>query len=233
VLAEIQLARWNVAEAERSLDRAASLDSGSAAVFQLHSFMHAWRGEHEAALASAKRALALAPTDTAAHGLLANALALAGDFANAVASYSEILDVDPTCRIARQGRCEVYAAEGRFDLALDDLDQLPHTPANLSRRACIRAYLGDRLSAIRLFRELQRLSASRIVECHSIAQLHIALGRPDEGLRLIQRAIETHDLAFPAMLSSPLMYVPMQDRKVHQMFADVRNSLCRPRKKIG
>jgi tetratricopeptide (TPR) repeat protein len=233
VLAEIRLAQWNVADAERSLDRAGNLDAGSAAVYQLSSFMHAWRGEAEQALANAKRAVALVPTDTAAHGLFANALALRGDDSEAIASYSEILEIDPSSRIARQGRCEVYAADGRLDLALNDLEHLPNSPANLSRRACIYAYMGDRLGASRLLRELQNRSSSQNVEPHCIAQVLIALGRSDEALRLTDRAIATNDLAFPAMLSSPLMRDPMQDRRLRQTLADLRNALCRPHTKIG
>lgn len=233
VLAEIQLAQWEVGAAERTLDRAASLDAGEAAVYHLSSFIQAWRGEPESALANAKRAVALASTDIAAHGIFANALALQGDLANAIASYSEILEIEPACRIARQGRCEVYAADGRFDLALQDLEHLPDTPANLSRRACIYAYMGDRLGASRLLKELQDRSAREIVEPHCIAQVHIALGRPDEALRLTERAIALNDLAFPAMLGSPLLQAPMRDRRLRQTFGDVRNQLCRPHKKIG
>jgi DNA-binding winged helix-turn-helix (wHTH) protein/Flp pilus assembly protein TadD len=233
VLAEIELAQWDVGAAERTLDRAASLDSGEAAVYHLSSFIQAWRGEPESALANAKRFVALAPTDIAAHGMFANALALQGDLANAAASYSEILEIDPACRIARQGRCEIYAADGRLDLALQDLEHLPDTPANLSRRACIHAYMGDRLSASRMFRELQNRCAREIVEPHCIAQVHIALGRPDEALRLTEQAIATNDLAFPAMLASPLLQAPMRDRRLRQTLGDVRNRLCRPRKKIG
>ncbi len=233
VLAEIQLAQWDVGAAERTLDRAACLDAGEAAVYHLSSFIQAWRGEPESALANAKRAVALAPTDIAAHGMFANALALEGDLANAIASYSEILEIEPACRIARQGRCEVYAADGRLDLALKDLEHLPDTPANLSRRACVLAYSGDRLGASRLFKELQYRCAYEIVEPHCIAQLHIALGRPDEALRLTERAIATHDLAFAAMLNSPLLQAPMRDRRLQRTLGDVRNQLCRPHKKIG
>jgi DNA-binding winged helix-turn-helix (wHTH) protein len=233
VLSQIRLAQWDVGEAERALDRAGSLDAGSAAVYQLGSFIAAWRGQPDAALANAKRAVALAPTDIASHGLFANALALKGDFPNAIASYSEILELEPSCRIARQGRCEAYAADGRLDLAMNDLEQLPRTPANLSRRACIHTYMGDLLGASRLLRELQGRSASQYVEPHCMAQVHIALGRPDEAIRLTERAVAANDLAFPAMLSSPLLREPMKNRRLRQMLGEVNNALCRPHKKIG
>jgi len=233
LLAQIQLAQWNVVEAERSLDRAGNLDAGSPAVYQLGSFIAAWRGETESALANAKRAVALAPADIAAHGMFANALAIAGDFHNAIASYSEILEIEPSCRIARQGRCEAYAADGRLDLAMLDLGHLPKTTANLSRRGCIHAYSGDLLGASHALRELQHRSATQIVEPHCVAQVQIALGRPDEAVRLTERAIATNDVVFPAMLSSPLLHQPMKDRRLRQMLGDVRNTLCRPRKKIG
>lgn len=233
VLAEIQLAQWDVGAAERTLDRAACLDANAAVVYHLSSFIQAWRGEADSALANAKRAVALAPTDIAAHGIFANALALQGDLPNAIASYSEILEIEPACRIARQGRCEVYAADGRLDLAMKDLEDLADTPANLSRRACIQAYMGDRLGASRLFKELQLRCASEIVQPHCIAQVHIALGRPDEAVGLTERAIATNDLSFPAMLASPLLQAPMQDRRLRQTLGDVRNRLCRPHKKIG
>ncbi|HEY6326780.1 MAG TPA: winged helix-turn-helix domain-containing protein [Candidatus Cybelea sp.] len=233
VLAEISLAQWDVGAAERALDQAGGLDAGEAGVYHLGSFIDAWRGEPESALANAKRAVALAPTDVAAHGMFANALALQGDFANAIASYSEILEIEPECRIARQGRCEVYASDGRLDLAMQDLDHLPDTPANLSRRACIQAYMGDRLGAARLLRELQSRSTLEIVEPHCLAQVHIALGRPDEAIRLTERAIATNDLAFAAMLTSPLLRAPLQDRRVRQTLGDVHDRLCRSHKKIG
>ncbi|MBV8345348.1 MAG: winged helix-turn-helix domain-containing protein [Candidatus Eremiobacteraeota bacterium] len=233
LLSQLRLVQWDVGEAQRSLDRAGNLDAGSAAVYQLASFIAAWRGDSNAALTNARRAVGLAPTDIACHGQFANALAIAGDFANAIASYSEILQIQPSCVIARQGRCEAYAADGRLDLAMNDLDQLPRTPANLARRACVQAYMGDRLGASRLLRELYGRSASQNVQPHCLAQVHVALGRPDEAVRLTQRAIATNDVVFPAMLTSPLLHAPMRERRARQMLGDVSDTLCRPHKKIG
>ncbi|HZY96015.1 MAG TPA: winged helix-turn-helix domain-containing protein [Candidatus Cybelea sp.] len=233
VLAQIRLAQWDVLEAERSLDRAGNLDARSPAVYQLSSFIQAWRGESEPALANAKRTVALVPSDIAAQGIFASALALQGDFTNAIASYTNILEAEPACRIARQGRCEVYAASGELQLARKDLELLPRTAANVSRLACVNAFRGDTLGASRLFKELEQRSTIEYVEPHCFAQIHIALGRYDEAVRLTEKAVASHDIAFPGMLSSPLLAEPMKDRKLRQMLGDVRNLLCKPRRKIG
>jgi DNA-binding winged helix-turn-helix (wHTH) protein/tetratricopeptide (TPR) repeat protein len=233
VHSQIQLAQWDIAGSERALDRAGNADSRAPAVYHLSSFIHAWRGEFELALANAQRTLAIVPSDVAAQGIFANALAAQGDFGNAIDAYTNILDVEPSCRIARQGRCEAYVAGGQLELALKDLEAVPPTPANISRLACILAFLGDKLGATRLLKELEHRAATEYVEPHCLAQVHIALGRYDEAVRLTERAVANHDIAFPAMLDSPLLHRPMQDRPLRQMLGDVRDQLCKPRKKIG
>ncbi len=94
-LAQIQLSQWDVLESERSLELAASLDPLSAEVHQLRAFIQVLRGEPESAVADAKCALAIRPTDLNIHGTLANAFAWEGDYANAIASYSGIIEIDP------------------------------------------------------------------------------------------------------------------------------------------
>jgi hypothetical protein len=116
---------------------------------------------------------------------------------------------------------------------MQDLAALEAIPSNVSRLACVHAFLGDRLSAVRLLNELKRRSYGEYVEPHALAQVHIALGNFDEALRLTEKAVASHDLAFPAMLSCPLLARPMQDRRLRQMFGNVRNLLAAPRRKIG
>lgn len=233
VLAQIQLAQWDIAGVERSLHRAGNLDARSPAVYRLGSFIAAWRGEADLAVADAKRTVAIVPCDVSAQGTYANALAVQGDFENALAAYTNILDLDPACRIARQGRCVAYVASGRLALAMKDLELLPRTPANVSRLACVYAFLGDSLSATRPFKELEERSVTEYVEPHCLAQVHIALGRYDEAVRLTEQAIASHDIQFPSMLSSPLLAAPMKDRRLTQTMRDVRNRLCRPHQKVG
>jgi tetratricopeptide (TPR) repeat protein len=225
VRAQIQLAQWNISESERSLDRAGSVDPQSPAVYQLSSFVHAWRGESELAVADAKRALAIGPSDVALHGTFANALACSGDYENAIASYSEILELDASCRIPRQGRCEAYIANDQLDLALRDLEQLPRTCPNVSRLACAYAFLGDDAKATRLLVELQGRSSKEYVEPHCFAQTYIALGRYDEAIGLTQMAIANNDLGFPGMLNSPLLHRRMKDKRVRQTLGDIRKFL--------
>jgi DNA-binding winged helix-turn-helix (wHTH) protein/tetratricopeptide (TPR) repeat protein len=233
VHSQIQLVQWDVVGSERSLDRAGNLDSGSPAVYQLSAFINICRGDFELAIADAKRTVAIVPNDVSAQGIFANALAIQGDFSNAIDAYTTILDLEPMCRIARQGRCEAYVASEEFQLAVQDLDLLPRTPANVSRLACIHAFTGDMLSASRMLRELESRSRAEHVEPHSIAQLQIALGRYNEALCLTEKAIADHDLPFAAMPNSPLLHRPMQDRRVREMLGGVRNLLRTPRRKIG
>jgi DNA-binding winged helix-turn-helix (wHTH) protein/tetratricopeptide (TPR) repeat protein len=233
MLAEIQLAQWDIAGLERSLERAGELDSRSADAYGLRAFFDAWRGESDAAVVNAKRAMAIAPGDIALHGIFAGALAAQGDYRNAIASYSKILDADPSCQIARQGRCEAYVADGRLDLASSDLEQMPRTAGNLSRLACVQAFLGDTLGASRLFKELHERAAVEYVEPHCLAQVLIALGRYDEAVGLTHQAIASHNIKFPAMLNSPLLQGPMKNARLRRMLGDVQSFLFRANRKTG
>lgn len=233
VLAQIRLAQWDVEGAERAFETAGNLDGGSAAVHQLGAFMATWRGEPDLAITYAKRAVGAARTDVAAHGTFAGALASQGDYENAIASYSKILETDPACRIARQARCEAYVAAGRFDLASSDVQSLPASPQNLARLACIRAFEGNRFEASRLFVTLQKRAAVEYVEPHCFAQVHIALGRYDDAVRLTEQAVACHDLGFAAMPSSPLLHRAAKERRARRVLADVQRYLCKPRKKIS
>jgi DNA-binding winged helix-turn-helix (wHTH) protein/tetratricopeptide (TPR) repeat protein len=232
-LAQIQLAQWDILGCERALELAANLDPLSAEVHELRAFIQVWRGEPESAVADAKCALAISPTDLNVHGTLANAFAWEGDYANAIASYSKIIEIDPTRKIARQGRCQVYVATGELDLALRDLEQLPPTPANLSRRACVHAFMGDELSAKRLLSDLQRRASNEHVQPYCLAQVHIALGHTEAVLCLAAAAIELNDLRFPALLDSPLFARRINDRHLREGMSDFRRHLCGGRRKIG
>jgi DNA-binding winged helix-turn-helix (wHTH) protein len=233
LLAQIKLAQWDVLGAERTIERAGDFDGGSAAVYQLSSFIHAWRGESESAIADAKRGIAFQPNDIALHGIFASALAAQGDYRNAIVSYSKILEFNPAPRIARQGRCEAYVAAGELHLAMGDLEQLPRTHSNLSRLACVRAFMGDELGATRLLMELQRRSLKEYVEPHCIAQIQIALGHYDEAMWLTDKAIASNDLAFPAMLTSPLLAEPMKNPRLRHVLLDMRKLLNKSQQKIG
>ncbi|HEY6486861.1 MAG TPA: winged helix-turn-helix domain-containing protein [Candidatus Cybelea sp.] len=232
-LAQIRLAQWDILGCERALEFAANLDPLSAEVHELRAFIRVWRGEPESAVADAKCALAISPTDLNVHGTLANAFAWEGDYANAIASYSKIIEIDPTRQIARQGRCQTYVATGELDLALRDLEQLPPTPANLSRRACVHAFMGDALSTKRLLSDLQRRASTEHVQPYCLAQVHVALDHTDAVLCLATAAIELNDLRFPALLDSPLFARRINDRRLREGMSDFRRHICGGRRNIG
>jgi hypothetical protein len=116
---------------------------------------------------------------------------------------------------------------------MGDLEQLPRTNSNLSRLACVRAFMGDELGATRLLMELQRRASTEYVEPHCIAQIQIALGHYDEALWLTDKAIASNDLAFPAMLTSPLLAEPMKNSRLRHVLLDMRKLLNRSQQKIG
>jgi hypothetical protein len=81
--------------------------------------------------------------------------------------------------------------------------------------------------------ELQRRASREYVEPHCIAQIQIALGHYDEALWLTDKAIASNDLAFPAMLTSPLLAEPMKNSRLRHVLLDMRKLLNRSQQKIG
>lgn len=218
---QLQLVQWNVSESMRLLEIAAALDPRSPHSYHLSAFIHQWRGDFKIAAADAKRSLAADASAIIVQALYANALGAQGDMPNALAIYSNVLDAHPTSHVAREGRCDTYAALGEFQLALADLAKLPHSAANASRLGCLYALMGDSSSAMRVLSALQRRSSGQYVPPHCIAQLYIALGYYDRAVALTRLALDEHDLKFPAMFNSPLLSCAMRDKRLRASMSDV------------
>jgi tetratricopeptide (TPR) repeat protein len=209
------------------------LDPQSPHPYHLSAFIRRWCGEFDAAAADAKRSLAFDPSEVLTQGLYATALAGQGDYPNAIAIYSNVLEVHPSSETTRQARCDAYVGSGEFHLALHDLEQMHRSPANLSRLGCVYSYSGDRLRAMTVLSQLQRRSVSEYVEPHCLAQLHIALGNHDEALKLANHAIKAHDLKFAGMLYSPLLAQSIRDRRLRARLSGIAAYLRKARNVAG
>jgi len=109
-------------EAHTSLDRADALRRNGAYTLLDRSLVLNLQGKHEAALATATRALELLPKHAEPHRLIAEALSGLGKFEGALAAYTRAVEIDARDHEALSGRGAVFARLGNAQSAVRDFE---------------------------------------------------------------------------------------------------------------
>jgi tetratricopeptide (TPR) repeat protein len=92
--------------------------------------VHGWfliaKGDFEKAIEKMEQALILDPLSLPLMSNLGDAYAFAGRFAEALAQYDKIVEMDPSHRRGFEGRGMIRLATGEYDKAIKDFEQYHH-----------------------------------------------------------------------------------------------------------
>jgi len=213
---------WSFAAAERSLNRALSLDSDYMPAYQTLAWLQSARGRYAEAIAAAKRARLLDPVNTARYTELAWVLALGGRYDDALREIDRALQISPRAfelHLARgwtfesAGKPDAAFAEYREALRLRGFSQsaLRHIEA-VYRAEGLPGYYRGWLNA--------RGGGMPMSDTFR-AQLYVRAGQLDRAINSLQHAYQRHEGALAWVNVEPSYRVLRSDPRFQQIAARV------------
>jgi DNA-binding winged helix-turn-helix (wHTH) protein len=224
VLAAIVLyADWDWERAHEELGVALRLNPNSSIVSCNAVDYHICTGDYDRSVAEAKRALLMEPSSLSRQLALGVALIHAGKYRQGIACMSKLLDSDETYYIARRYRAQAFLFDGQPEEALTDLIL---SPQERSEDYCFRLPLlarayadcGEAGRADEIYTNLMVSAGTEYVLSWNLAIVAVALGRFDEGLAHLERALEQREPALLFLKSLP-WFTPIGDRARFQEIA--------------
>lgn len=162
-------------------------------------------GEHDRALAEARRALMMEPSSLIRQFVVGVALIHAGSYRQGVTCMSRLLEIDETSSIARRYRALGLLLleepqEALTGLLLFSQERVEDHNFQLSLLARAYADSGERTRAEEVYGTLRMLSAGEYVPSWNLALVAVGIGRLEEALAHLRSAFEQRE---PAILSLP------------------------------
>lgn len=220
---------WNWADAEREIDTAIRLGQKSVNVSINVAWFYMCKGVREKTLQEMQHALAMEPSSPVVQLFLARTVLHTGDYRGAIASLSDLIESGPDFSIARRHRAQAYILNGEPAKALGDLLLLPQDRAeDLALRLPLlgRAYAdcGDIERAESIYRSLLETARTEFVCGFNLATIAVGLGRLEEALAHLERAVLAREPALLMLRSLP-WFEPIARRA---RFRDVLNAVWPP-----
>ena len=203
-LAEAILVSAAVAEARSDLPRAVELYERALGFDRSLAYGHerlgrvlSALGQHDEAVAAARRAQELDPGGPGARLALASAFLAAGQPGNAIAQATSALRLDDSLPEVHELLGRAHQAEGRHaeaTLAYEEAIRLSgRNPRYLSRLARALADQGDLAGSRRALRELEQATPGWKVSPVDLARVVAALGEPERAHRILDLAAENRE----------------------------------------
>jgi DNA-binding winged helix-turn-helix (wHTH) protein/predicted Zn-dependent protease len=199
---------WNWTEAEHEIETAIRLNPRSSLVFVNAAWFHMCKGSVERPLREMQRALFIEPSSPVLQLFLARVFLHTGDYRRAIGALSNLIEGGPDFSIARRHRAQAFILNGQPAEALADLLLLPQDRAEdvaLRLPLLARAYAecGDTERAEEIYRTLQDMSRTEFVVGFNLATIAVGLGRLEEALDHLERALEKRETALLMLRGLP------------------------------
>jgi len=199
---------WDWIGARRESDTAMRLNPNSISTRANAAWFHALAGDSEEALEHVQSALLLDPSSPALQILLGRILLHTGDCDRAIPYFANLIESGPEFAVARRHRAQALILNGRPAEALVDLLLLPSDPAEeIAMRMPLlgRAYAecGDFARAEEMYASLREMSRREYVVCWNLATIAVGLGRYDEALDFLEKALADREPTMPLLRSLP------------------------------
>lgn len=186
---------WNWADAEKGYRRALDLAPHLAMTHQNYAFYLMTQGNEEA-IARIERAQALDPVSLAVKGDAGRILYYLRHYDEAIAVARQALDLEPGSDFAHWVIASCYEQQGEYDRAIAEYEKTL-SPANAQRVRAQAGYAyamaGRTDEAERLIRGLIEHAKQVYVSACFIAQIYVALGKPDEAFVWLEKAYQDRD----------------------------------------
>lgn len=185
---------WDWAAAERSFARAMEINPSATIVHSLPWFLLMRLGRTEEALASADRAIELDPVSAKILGNAATLYWMAGQPERARQMFEESIQLFPGSPVQHANFSYLHSQQGRHEDAIrtarKSRDLAPEYSGAVTALAYALARSGDQAGAEVELRTLQEMPQ---VSPYLLAGVHAAMGRREQVLDLLERAIDERD----------------------------------------
>jgi DNA-binding winged helix-turn-helix (wHTH) protein/Tfp pilus assembly protein PilF len=199
---------WDWKSADEEIVLAQQLNPGSTFVRNNAAWLYVCTGRYPEAFAQAEFALTMEPSSLPLQLLVARVLVHSGEYRDAIAIMSNLLETDPAFYIARRYRAQAYLLAGEAEKARIDLELLPQEQSeDPSFRLPMlgRAYadLGDSERAQKVLQRLRSMARADYVAAWNLAIVACGLGLLEEAMLLLEGAYERREAALPFLRSLP------------------------------
>lgn len=189
---------WDFAGARRVAQRALALNGNYAPAHLALAHVCSNVGDHDAALAAIRNALALDPLSLLAHAMHGQFLYQAGRDTEALACLQATLELEPRFWIAHICLAKVCARLGRHAEALAACERAHAGSGGNAEAASIAGYVhaaaGDRTLALRTLEDLMERAGRGYVPPYDVALVHAGLGDGESALAWLERAYADRDV---------------------------------------
>jgi DNA-binding winged helix-turn-helix (wHTH) protein/Flp pilus assembly protein TadD len=220
---------WKWAEAEREMETAIRLSPKSTSVYINAAWFYMCKGSSEKPLRDVQRALLIEPSSPTLQLFLARIFLHTGEYQRAIDALSNLIDSGPDFSIARRHRAQAFILNEQPAEALADLLLLPQDRAeDVALRLPLlgRAYAdcGDTERGEKIYATLLEMARTEFVIGFNLATVAVGLGRLEEALEHLERALEKREPALLMLRSLP-WFGPIAQRS---RFKAVLNAVWQP-----
>jgi serine/threonine-protein kinase len=199
---------WNWTDAEREIETAIRLSPKSTSVYINAAWFYMCKGAGDKTLREMQRALLIEPASPFLQLFLARIFMHTGEYQRAIDSFSSLIDSVPDFSIARRHRAQAFILNGQPAEALADLLLLPQDRAeDVALRLPLlgRAYAdcGDTERAESIYQALLEMARTEFVVGFNLATVAVGLGKFDEALEHLERALAKREPALLMLRSLP------------------------------
>jgi TolB-like protein/DNA-binding winged helix-turn-helix (wHTH) protein/Tfp pilus assembly protein PilF len=206
-------ADWNVAEAEREYKKAISLKPQYEEAHHSYSHLLMYLGRHDESIAASERLLRLDPLSPHMNAHLGLAYVLAGRNDDAISQLNKTVEQNPGYIRAYRFLGVAYLQKGETKRAVDAQRQAVALAAGsteaLSDLAHALARSGDIKQANEILEQLKKDAKRRFVADSEFAVIYVGLGRNDEALASLEKAVATHERM--VTLNAEPRWAPLKD----------------------
>ena len=209
---------WDWDGAEREYRRAIALNPSAPRPHIGYAFLLSSRGQHEQALAEARRAQELAPLDQAIGASLAEIAYAARRFDDAIHEGQRVLEMGQDFRRTYVVLRWTYEALGRYDDALATLRtvaQLDGAPERASQLTAV--YASGGAEGYWQWRLDRALAQTNYVAPHVLAERYMRVGQTERALSWLETAFEQR-----SGLMAHLQYPRWDALRAHDRFIDLQ-----------
>ena len=187
---------WDWATAERELEQAVSLNSGTAGVHQWYALYLHMRGRFKEAQRELERARELDPLSVVVHAQLALQRYLSGDHAAELAQCEKTVELEPNQFLPHWSLGMAYANQGRFDEAVREHERALELSGGVgAMRASLSWSLAraGRRDEARVMLDAGAGSLIGAVSPYQRVATYVALDDHEAALGAVEQAAEAHD----------------------------------------
>jgi TolB-like protein/DNA-binding winged helix-turn-helix (wHTH) protein/Flp pilus assembly protein TadD len=192
---------WDWGGAEREIRRALELDPGSLEVHTDYGYLLMHVGRLDEAIREGQLVVQFDPVSSAAHSALGRFLYRAHRYEEALPHLLRAFELEPRGLTANVRLGDLYVQLGRYDEAIAAYERAREVDPNgrnfQAAVARVYALMGRHREARQMVRGLK-------ANPYIIAAVYTALGDKDEAFRILEKAVEEHQLITPVKVEPPL-----------------------------